>query len=54
MGRTCRTHKKKRNACRILMGKPEGKRPLEGSRRRCEDNIKNSSYRYRMGWYGLN
>ena len=25
---------------RVLVGKPEGKRPLGRSRRRCEDNIK--------------
>jgi hypothetical protein len=31
----------RRNACRILMGKPEGTRPLEGiKRRRWVDNIK--------------
>jgi hypothetical protein len=30
----------KRNACRILVGKPEGKRPLARPRRRWEDNIK--------------
>jgi hypothetical protein len=30
----------KRNACRILVGKPEGKRPLGRSRRRRVDNIK--------------
>jgi hypothetical protein len=30
----------KRNAYRILMGKPEGKRPLGRPRRRCVDNIK--------------
>jgi hypothetical protein len=30
----------KRNAYRILMGKPEGKRPLERSGYRWEDNIK--------------
>jgi hypothetical protein len=29
----------KRNACRILVGKPEGKRPLEKPRRRWVDNI---------------
>jgi hypothetical protein len=29
-----------RNAYRILMGKPEGKRPLERPRRRWVDNIK--------------
>jgi hypothetical protein len=31
---------KKRNAYRILVGKPEGKRPLGRSRRRWMDNIK--------------
>jgi hypothetical protein len=30
----------KRNACRILVGKPEGKRPLREPRRRSVDNIK--------------
>jgi hypothetical protein len=30
----------KRNAYRILVGKPEGKRPLERPRRRWADNIK--------------
>jgi hypothetical protein len=29
-----------RVAHRVLVGKPEGKRPLERSRRRWEDNIK--------------
>jgi hypothetical protein len=29
----------KRNAYRILVGKPEGKRPLRRPRRRWEDNI---------------
>jgi hypothetical protein len=38
----------KRNACRILVGKPEGKRQLGRPRRRWED-IKID----RMGWYGL-
>jgi hypothetical protein len=31
---------KKRNAYRILVGKPEGKRPLGRKRRRWADNIK--------------
>ena len=31
---------KSRNAYRILVGKPEGKRPLGRPRRRWEDNIK--------------
>jgi hypothetical protein len=30
----------KRNAYRILVGKPEGKRPLGRPRRRWEDNIR--------------
>jgi hypothetical protein len=30
----------KRNAYRILVGKPEGKRPLGGPRRMWEDNIR--------------
>jgi hypothetical protein len=30
----------KGNACRIFVGKPEGKRPLERTRRRWVDNIK--------------
>jgi hypothetical protein len=30
----------RRNACRIFMGKPEGKRALERQRRRWVDNIK--------------
>jgi hypothetical protein len=30
----------KRNACRILVGNPEGKRPLGRPRRRWEDNIR--------------
>jgi hypothetical protein len=28
MGRACNMHGEKRNACRVLVGKPEGKRPL--------------------------
>jgi predicted small integral membrane protein len=30
----------KRNACRLLVGKPEGKRPLGRPRRRRVDNIR--------------
>jgi hypothetical protein len=40
MGRTCSTNGKKRNAYRILMRNPEGKRPLGRPRRRWVDNIK--------------
>jgi hypothetical protein len=40
MGRACSTNGGKRNACRLFVGKPEGKRLLERSRRRWVDNIK--------------
>jgi hypothetical protein len=40
MGRACSTNGKKRNAYRLLVGKPEGKRPLRRPRRRWEDNMK--------------
>jgi hypothetical protein len=33
-------HVGKRNACRVLVEKPEGKRPLGRPRRMWEDNIK--------------
>jgi hypothetical protein len=33
MGRACRTNGEKTNAYRILVGKPEGKRPLGRPRR---------------------
>jgi hypothetical protein len=38
----------KRNAYRILVGKPEGKRPLGRPRRRLVDNIKMD--RREIGW----
>jgi hypothetical protein len=40
MGGECSTNGEKRNAYRILVGKPEGKRPLGRPRRRWVDNIK--------------
>jgi hypothetical protein len=39
MGGACSTNGEKRNAYRILVGNPEGKRPLERPRRRWVDNI---------------
>jgi hypothetical protein len=41
----------KRNAYGILVGKPEGKRPLGRPRRRWVDNIKIDVRE--MGWIGL-
>jgi hypothetical protein len=52
MGRAFSTNGEKRNACRILVGKPEGKRPLGRPRGRWVNNI-NMDLRERMGWYGL-
>jgi hypothetical protein len=40
MGRACSTNGEKRNAYRISVGNPEGKRPLGRPRRRWMDNIK--------------
>jgi hypothetical protein len=40
MGRACSTNGEKMNAYRILVGNPEGNRPLGGPRRRWVDNIK--------------
>jgi hypothetical protein len=42
---------KKRNAYRILVGKPEGKRPLGRPRRRWVDNIK--MHLREIGWDGM-
>jgi hypothetical protein len=40
MGGACSTNGEKRNAYRLLVGKPEGKRPLGRPRRRWVDNIR--------------
>jgi len=42
MGNICNTYGggEKRGIYRVLMGKPEGKRPLGRPRHRCGDNIK--------------
>jgi hypothetical protein len=44
---------KKMNAYRILVGKPEGKRPLGRHRGRWEDNIKMDFIVRVMGWCGM-
>jgi hypothetical protein len=41
----------KRNACRALVGKPDGKRPLGGHRHRWEDNIEMDLRE--IGWSGM-
>jgi hypothetical protein len=40
MGRACGTHGEVRGAYNILVGRPEGRRPLGRPRHRWEDNIK--------------
>jgi hypothetical protein len=40
MGRVCSTNGAKRNAYGLLVGKPEGKRPLRRPKRRWVDKIK--------------
>ena len=40
MGGSCSTHWERRGLYRVLVGKPEGKIPLERPRGRWEDNIK--------------
>jgi hypothetical protein len=42
----------KRNAYRILVGNPEGRRPLGRPRRRWVDNIKIDLRK--IGWVGMN
>ena len=44
-----------RGACRILVERPEGRRPLEKPKRRWGDNIKIDlqEMRYSMGWIDL-
>jgi hypothetical protein len=50
MGRACSTHGGTRNAYRILVGKPEGKRPLGRPRRRGVDNKMDLP---EIGWDGM-
>jgi hypothetical protein len=57
MGRAYSTNVEKRNACRILVGKPEGKRPLGRPKHRRVDNIKmghREREREMMGWVWTN
>jgi hypothetical protein len=51
VGRACSTNGEKKNAYRILVGKPEGKRPLGRPKRRWVDNIRMDLRD--TGWYGM-
>jgi hypothetical protein len=51
MDRACSTNGVNRNAYRILVGKPEGKRPLGRPRSRTADNIKIDHKE--IGWGGM-
>jgi hypothetical protein len=51
MGRACSTNGEKRNAYRISVGKPEGKRPLGRPTCRWVDNIKMDLRE--TGWDGM-
>jgi hypothetical protein len=51
MGRACSKHGEKKNAYRILVGKPERKRPLARPRSGWEDNIKMDLRE--IGWGGM-
>jgi hypothetical protein len=56
MGGPCSTNGKKRNAYRLLVGKPEGKRSLGRPRHRWADNIRMDLGEVRWGyvdWIGL-
>jgi hypothetical protein len=51
MGKACSTTGEKKNAYTILVGKPEGKRPLGRQRSRWVDNIKMDLRE--IGWGGV-
>jgi hypothetical protein len=54
IGRACSTYGEGRGAYRILVGKPEGKRPLWRPRQRWEDNSKVDLQEAGLGaWTGL-
>jgi hypothetical protein len=51
MDRACSTNEEKKNASRILIGNPEGKRPLGTPRRRWVDDGKMDLGE--IGWSGM-
>jgi hypothetical protein len=50
IGEACSTNEN-RDTCRLLVGKPKGKRPLGRPRRRCVDNIMMNLVE--KGWDGV-
>jgi hypothetical protein len=56
MGRKCSTNGERRNAYRILVGKPEGRRPMGRPRRIWVNNIKKDLREIEwdgINWFGL-
>ena len=53
MGGECSRYGARRGTYRVLVGKPEGKRPLGRPRRRSENNIKMDLQEVRCGGHGL-
>jgi hypothetical protein len=51
VGKAWCTHGREKNAYRVLLGKPEGKKPLRIPRCRWEDNIK--MYLIEIKWDGM-
>jgi len=51
MGGACSTMRERRGVYRVLVGKPEGERPLGRPSRKWEDNIKMDLKE--VGWAGL-
>ena len=55
MGGACSAYGKKRGVYRVLVGKPEGKKPPGRPRRRWKDNIKIDLRKWDVGvWTGSN
>jgi hypothetical protein len=50
VGGACGTHREGRSVYRVLVGRPETKRPLGRPRRRCEVNIKMDLRVKGIGW----
>jgi hypothetical protein len=53
MGGACSSNGDKRNTYRLLVGKPEARRPLGRPRRRCLDNIRTDLVEVGWGEFGI-